>query len=138
MNWILPLFKPSFWFNLQAIPFMPWLERFLPFFLAVLVLASVAALGYLRMGKLPKETRQWVKRVGACVGWAGASGLVLYFFHWQQVPYMSMRILWLFWIGGFGYWGYDIWNDEFRVRPAQRAKEQARAAYEKWLPKPKR
>ncbi|MEK7473195.1 MAG: hypothetical protein AAB668_00485 [Patescibacteria group bacterium] len=136
MNWILPLFKPSFWFNLQTVPFMPWLERFLPFFLVVLFLVASAVFVYIRRGKWPKETRRFIRRVGTCIGWAGASGLVLYFFHWQAVPYLSMRILWLFWIGGFGYWGYDIWHDHFRVTPAQKAKEQERAAYEKWLPKP--
>ncbi len=136
MNWILPLFKPSFWFNLQAVPFMPWLERFLPFFMAVLMVAAFGLVAYVRRAKLEKDARRFLRRVSACAGWAGLAGLVLYFFHWQDVPYLSMRVLWLFWIGGFGYWAYDIWKEHFRLRPAARARQRERAAYEKWLPKP--
>lgn len=137
MNWILPLFKPSFWFNVQAVPFMPWLERFLPFAMAVSLLASLGLLVFIRQRKTDKDERRFLKRLAALVGWAGVAGLVLYFFHWQYVPYLSMRILWLFWIGGFGYWAYDIWRERFRVLPAEQAKARERAAYEKWLPKPK-
>lgn len=137
MNWILPLFKPSFWFNLQATPFMPWLERLLPFFMAVLTVFSLGTLAYVRWGKTDKDRRRFLRRVASLAGLAGIAGLVLYFFHWQYVPYLSMRILWLFWIGGFGYWAYDIWHTQFRLRPAELAKARERAAYEKWLPKPK-
>jgi hypothetical protein len=137
MNWILPLFKPSFWFNLQTVPFMPWLERFLPFFMAVLMLAAFCATAYSRWGKTEKDQRRLLRRAASLTGFAGLTGLVLYFFHWQYVPFLSMRILWLCWMGGFGYWTYRIWHEQFRRRPAELAKERERAAYEKWLPKPK-
>jgi hypothetical protein len=137
MNWILPLLSPSFWFNTQTVPFMPWLGRFLPIFLGVFVLAGIGFSIYPRVVKLEKDLRRLWKRLAGCLGWAGFAGLVLYFFQWQYVPFLSMRVLWLFWLGGFGYWGYEIWHDHFHILPAQRAKDLERAEYEKWLPKPR-
>lgn len=136
-NWILPLFKPSFWFNIMAVPFMPWLERGLPVVLAAFFLGGLVAMVYARYAKgVGKDARRLWRRMGSSAFFAGFSGAVLLFFHWQRVPYLSMRFYWLCWLAGFGYWGYSIWHDEFRKLPGERAKEAERASYEKWLPKP--
>lgn len=137
LEWILPLFTPSFWFNVRPVPFMPWLERFLPFFMGVLVLAGIVGFLYARAANVDKDERRFLKGAAACLGWAGAVGWVLLFFHLQAVPYLSMRVLWLCWLAGFGAWGYLVWKERFRTIPALRAADRDRAAYEKWLPKPK-
>jgi hypothetical protein len=138
-NWILPLLSPSFWLNAMAVPFMPWLERVLPILLAFIGLAGVVALVYANFGKgVAKEARKLWRDIGMASLLAGLAGGVLYFFHWQRVPYLSMRLFWLFWIVGFGYWAYAIWKVHFKQLPAQRIQERERAAYEKWLPKPKK
>lgn len=137
MNWILPLFKPSFWFNLSAVPFMPWLERALPIALVAIGLAGVVALIYATYARgIAKDAKRLWRRIGTAALLAGLSGGVIYFFHWQRVPYLSMRLFWLCWLVGFGYWAYRIWHDEFRKLPGERAKDAEREAYEKWLPKP--
>ncbi|MCK9361119.1 hypothetical protein M0Q28_02715 [Patescibacteria group bacterium] len=138
-NWILPLFKPSFWFNAMAVPFMPWLERALPIVLAFIGLAGVVALVYAKFGKgVEKDARKLWREIGTASLLAGLAGGLLYFFHWQRVPYLSMRLFWLLWLAGFGYWAYVIWKTHFKQLPAVRAQERERAAYEKWLPKPKK
>lgn len=138
-NWILPLLKPSFWFNPMAVPFMPWLERALPIVLAFLALAGVVVMVYAKFGKgIEKSVRTLWREVGTILIMAGLSGGILFFFHWQRVPYLTMRVYWLIWVIGFGYWKYLIWKRHFKQLPAERAKAAERAAYEKWLPKPKK
>ncbi len=139
LNWILPLFKPSFWFNMQYLPFMPWLEQALPIVMAALVAIGIGLLVFGRFGKgLEKERRMMFRQLGTKELMAGLVGLLLFFFHWQRVPFLTMRVLWLIWAIGFGYWAYVIWKEHFKVGPAERAKAAERAAYEKWLPKPKK
>lgn len=133
------LLTPGFWFNPMAVPFMPWLERALPIVLAFFGLAAVVALVYAKFGKgVSKELRALWRDVGTIALTASLSGAVLFFFHWQRVPYLSMRVYWLIWLLAFGYWKYAIWRRHFKLGPAERARAQERAAYEKWLPKPKR
>lgn len=138
INWILPLLKPSFWFNVSMVPFMPWLETALPIALAFVGLVGVVAFVYAKFGKgVEKDARKFWRAIGTATLLAGLVGGIIYFFHWQRVPYLSMRVLWLFWLAGFGYWAYAIWKTYFKKLPEQRLEEKERAAYEKWLPKPK-
>lgn len=139
INWILPLFRLSFWFNISMVPFMPWLERSLPIVLAALTAAGVGMLLFSRVGKgLEKSRRRFWRQAGSSGLLAGLTGLLLYAFHWQRVPVLSMRVLWAFWAGGYGYWFYAIWKEHFKTLPAERAKQAEREVYEKWLPKPKK
>ena len=138
-NWILPLFKLSFWFNLEALPFMPWLDRALPIVMALGLALGIAAMGYAAKAKgLEKDFRHLVRSLGALGFWAGLTGLILYFFVWERIPVLSMRVFWLVWLGGFGWWKWKIYQAYFKVRPAEIAKQKEREAYEKWLPKPKK
>ena len=139
INWILPLFRFSFWFNMSMVPFMPWLERSLPIFLAALAAAGVGMLLFSKLGKgLEKTNRRFWRQSGTAALLSGLTGLLLLFFHWQRVPVLTMRILWVVWGVGYGYWGFAIWKEHFKILPAERAKAAERAAYEKWLPKPKK
>lgn len=117
---------------------MPWLERSLPIVMAAFTAAGVGLLLYVRLAKdLSKDSRRLYRRFGMLGVSAGLVGLIMYFFQWQQVPILTMRILWVVWFGGFAWWAWKIYEEHFRLMPAERAKEQERAAYEKWLPKPK-
>lgn len=139
INWILPLFKLSFWFSLDALPFMPWLDKALPIFMAAIMVIGFGLLIYANYGKgLDKDMRHLWRRLGSLSVWAGISGLILYFFVWERIPVLSMRVFWLVWLVGFGWWKWKILKDHFRVLPAEKAKLKEREAYEKWLPKPKK
>ena len=138
-NWILPVLRPGFWFSVNAQPFMPWLDKALPIFMAFLLVLGIGFLAYGRMAKgIEKESRRFWHRVGMLEFSAGVTGLLLYFFVWQGIPVLSMRILWVVWLGGFGWWKWMIWKEHFRMIPAEKAKAKEREAYEKWLPKPKK
>jgi len=138
-NWIIPLLRPGFWFDVQAQPFMPWLDKALPILMSALVAIGIGLLIFAHYGKgLEKDKRRLWSRVGSLELCAGLSGLILYFFVWEGVPVLSMRIFWVVWVVGFGWWKWVIWNEHFRMIPAAKAKEKERAAYEKWLPKPKK
>lgn len=135
----LTLLTLGFWFNPMAVPFMPWLERALPIALAFIGLAGLVAMIFARYGKgIEKDVRKMWMRIGSAAVSAGVLGGIMFFFHWQRVPYLTMRVYWLLWLVGFGYWAYLIWKDHFKKLPQQRAQERERAAYEKWLPKPKK
>jgi hypothetical protein len=139
MNWILPLFKLDFWFNLTAIPFMPWLDKALPIVMLAALVIGIAMLAYGAKARgLDKDRRQLISSLGAVGFWAGISGLLLYFFVWESIPVLSMRVFWIVWLVGFGYWKWTIYRRYFRLLPAEKAKQKEREAYEKWLPKPKK
>jgi hypothetical protein len=138
-NWLLPLLHPGFWFDLNAVPFTPWFEKGLLIVLAASLVVGIGLFIYVRLAKgLDKDGRRMWRRFGLLSLCAGASGFLLYFFVWERVPVLSMRIFWVVWVFGFGYWKWNIWKEHFRLIPAEQAKAKEREAYEKWLPKPKK
>jgi len=138
-NWLLPLLRPSFWFDVNAQPFTPWFEKGLLVVLAASLAIGIGLLVYARFAKgLEKEARRMWSRFGTLSSCASISGFILYFFVWEGVPVLSMRIFWVVWLVGFGWWKWVIWKEHFRMIPAAKAKAKEREAYEKWLPKPKK
>lgn len=67
----------------------------------------------------------------------GITGLVMLFFSWQRVLYLGMRVLYVFWLAGFAYWGYLVYK---RIAPAKALgeKQHKGAEMDKYMPKPKK
>ncbi len=137
MGYIRPLLSLSFWLNIDPGPFVPWTDRFLLFFMLVL-LALSAVVWIVAHRQLLKDRRRLFQRVSAWLLWAGLSGLLLYLFVWQRIPVLDMRLFWVVWLIGYAWWGYVIGRFAFKELPALNAAQAERAKYEKWLPKPRK
>lgn len=136
----LPVFlKPSYWFSAYPAPFILIVDRAILILMLALFVAGIAVYVYRRLSKgQSKEIKRLFTRYAECLSTAGVAGLILYLFTWQQIPILSMRILYLVWAIGFGFWGYVILRYQFKELPRKREEREARMAYEKWLPKKKK
>lgn len=133
-----PLLTLGFWFNPIALPFLPLIGRILLVLMALFVVVGLACWALARYGITDRELKHFLRRLSTLSLWAGGIGFVLYGLSWQGVPFLSMRIFWLVWLGAFGYWKYLIVRDYLVEMPKRKATQAERAAYEKWLPKPKK
>lgn len=136
-NTLPPLLTASYWFGIQPLPLLGWVQLFLLALMIALTLAAVAAFTVLRRSASDKyEKRIWV-RSGQALITASWTGFILLFFVWQQIPILSMRVFFVVWFAVFVYWGSRIWVYAKRVVPEIHATQEKRLAYEKWLPKRK-
>lgn len=132
-----PVFRWSFWFNWQTEPFTSLAGYFL-LALTLLCLAASVGIWVYRQNLRDKLLRKVAIRGFAMCLSAGLTGLLLYGFAWQRIPVLGMRVFWMIWALAHGVWAYAIWSTAHRAIPAQQKTLAQRAAYEKWLPKPKR
>ena len=134
---IAPLFRLSFWFDLQTQPFSPWVE-YLILTLILALLVGVFVASWLRREEKEKlMKRVWSKVLGACLS-ASLIGLMLYAFTWQRIPLLGMRIFWPIWFLSHAAWGASIYKRATKEIPETRRAQAKRQAYEKWLPKAKK
>lgn len=133
-----PLLSLGFWFNSIALPFLPLVGRIILVLMAFSVVLGLACWALAQYGIKEREMKHFLLRLSALSLWAGFVGFVLYGLNWQGVPFLSMRIFWLVWLGVFGYWKYLILRDYLVEMPKRKAAQAERSAYEKWLPKPKK
>ncbi len=133
-----PLITFSFWFSLFPQPFSRVFDVLLLWGNVAVILAGIALLVFLARIKLEKDLRRPTRFCGAFLIWFGLVGLLLYAFTWLRIPILSMRFFYLVWLAGYGAWAWRIWKDIFMIRPQRKREEAERAAYEKWLPKPKK
>ena len=133
-----PLLSLGFWFNPIALPFLPFLSRLILGLMALSVVMGFASWAVSRYGVKDREQKRLLRRVSALSLWAGIVGFLLYALNWQGVPFLSMRVFWLVWLGAFGFWKYLILRDYLVEMPKRKAAQAERSAYEKWLPKPKK
>lgn len=141
---IAPLFRIDFWFHVQPIPFIPWVGVVIFWVMIGLLVISLLSLLITNLASrgveplhhvLDKPMRQMWRAISRMTFIAGLSGLLLYWFTWDGVPFLSMRIFFLVWFIIFAWWKILI------LRQAKKRKtitDPAKEAYEKWLPKPKR
>ena len=139
---MLPTFlRFGYWFNIYALPFLPAVNVMILVVLSLLVLAG--AVGYLiavtSVGqKMDKYMRRLLRACAVASFWMGVCGFVLYFMTWQRIPVLSMRMWWIVWLAIFGWIASRLERWAKKEIPAERRLHAERAAYEKWLPKPKR
>ncbi len=132
------LLRPGYWFSLQAIPLLLW-SRWMIFSVMIALLVCAIVLSSLGARKETEKSRRRILRRFAHVsGWAGTIGLILLGLTWIQVPILSMRFFFVVWFLGFGYWAWTILRYMTRELPLLNKRVAERAAYEKWLPKPKK
>lgn len=132
-----PLFRFSFWFNLQTQPFSPWVSYLILGLILLCLGAGVYAFVQAPLLSEKAVRRVW-RRMGTCLLSAAAVGFVLFFFTWQRIPVLGMRAFWPIWFVAHAAWGVKIVLRAQSELPALRQTQAKRQAYEKWLPKAKK
>ncbi len=135
MQYLKPLITWSFWTN--AYP--PSLSRIFFIILGVLALAfavagTVAKVLALRNRRNPPLYRVY-SRVGRFALSIGAVGLLLCFFSYEQIPYVSARYWWLLLAVGGIVWAVFIVKDFLKRYPLEKRALLEKLAKEKYLPK---
>ncbi len=132
-----PLLQSGYWFSLTPIPFLPWAGWLVFGMMSLLLIVGIGLwwMGY--GGRFSKERRRIYRRWSSVGIWSGLAGLLIYSFTWLRIPVLSIRALFLVWMIGFGYWAWTIFRHIAYVQPIMDKQKAERAAYEKWLPKPK-
>lgn len=137
-GYIRPLVDLGYWLNPVAVPFIDVVSWVLLALMGLSFVGGIFAYFFQASKPKDKDVRHAWRRLGTLLMWAGGTGLALWFFTWQLVPYLSMRIWWLVWAIGYGYWAWVIYR-YFRVEiPKKHASADQDAEYQKWLPKPKK
>ncbi|MFO0764962.1 MAG: hypothetical protein U0487_02860, partial [Patescibacteria group bacterium] len=137
MNFIKPLFSLSYWFSYYATPFSPWASKGILVLMALSAIVAIAL--WIWKGRMKDMAlRHAAGRMAACAMTASLSGLFLWFVNYEGVPLLSMRAFWLVWLVIFGWWKWSIYRRyQQDVSDMTMSHDPERAAYEKYLPKPK-
>ncbi len=131
------LLSLSFWFGLQPPPLHYWSVRlFLVFFCACICIGIVAKTYGVRRA-LDRFVRRAIERTGDLFLIMGVFGLLLFFFSYEQVPVLSMRLFYLVWLAVFVIWARGIYRYVRVEIPEKYARQARRTEMEKWLPKRK-
>lgn len=137
-GYLAPLLRLDFWFNQISVDFTPWVSYLLIGVFALAVVLGVVFYAFAWRKNIDKEHRRFLRQLGTMSFWAGVSGFALYAMTWQRIPVLSMRFFFVVWLFIFGYWKWLLIRRYVKEMPLLRQKEAEKAAYEKWLPKPKR
>ncbi len=127
----------SFWFSPTPPPLLPFFDRFLLVVPLVMAVLGAAILVYSLRADLEKMLRRAIGDVGIAGLWLGLTGLLLYSFSYERVPYLGMRVLWVLWFGWVLYEKWKIWKRFSKEIPAMKAARAERERIAKWLPKGK-
>jgi len=128
----------NYWFLAQPAMFVSWAGTvLLVVFTALAVVGLVAKIYGVRAG-LDKFVRRAVQRAGTCLLSMGLVGLLHYFFVFERVPVLSMRIWLLVWLVAILLWAWSILRYVRVEIPKANAMKAERERLNKWLPKAKR
>lgn len=87
---------------------------------------------------MDKWTRRAIDKAGNCLLSMGLLGLLLYFFDYEKIPILSMRIFYIAWLIILIIWAYFIYKFITVEIPAKLAQKQEREQVDKWLPQAKK
>lgn len=105
----------------------------------LVILFSIALVaGIVLSLNLLKKRFYWSGRIGQWLRWLGFIGLVLTFFRYQGIPFLSLRIYFYILALGFLAWLATIVRS-FKLLTVKQIEEIKRQeTYDKYLPRPKR
>ena len=99
-----------------------------------LLLTGGIALSLIR----PLRAYIWSGQIGQWARWFGFTGLLLLFFRYQGLIYLSTRIYFYFLLFGFLAWLVYILRHLKSIRPMSSEQTIRQESYDKYLPRPKR
>lgn len=124
-------FTLTYWFSVTPGNLAPIALKSLSFFL--LGLFALAFVAYLR-GKRKQDIyyKSWSSIFNFSLSNLGI-GLVILFFYYESIPYLSMRFFALIWLASMIYWAYLIFKT-FKQVPVIREKRKQEQEYKKYIP----
>lgn len=133
-----PLLTLQFWFDKKPPVMMPVFQQSFFYFFGALVVLSLIITVLIRP---KKKTDPWVakgfQKVSSWCLTMGIAGLIIFFFSFEQVPFLSMRFWYIVWLIAAVAW--LVWVVRFFVKvvPAEKAKIRQKKELEKYIPKSK-
>ena len=135
---IRPLLNSSFWLDLNPPPFVPSSEKVLfAIFAIMLILGAIIRM----VGSRRHEDRhvtETFNRFGRLLVTAGVLGLILFFFSYERIPFLSSRFWFLALAGMFVAWTTSIVYYVTKVVPHERKAMDEAKEKTKYIPKKKK
>lgn len=131
------LLSLSFWFQLQPPMFLGWIGTSLLVVFALMTVIGLVLKIYGVKSGLEKYRKRAVQKAGSLLLTMGLAGLMFYFFTYERLPLLSMRIWLIVWLGVVVLWIWSIYQFIKIEIPRVEALRQERERLEKWLPKKK-
>ena len=124
-NWI----TLGFWFSYSNPPLLiVWQYIFAGFLVVILALAIVSLIMRRRQSR-----RFWGRLEN--FSWGNfVIGAVLLFFHYEQVPFFTARIILLLWVALMVFWMVKVLK-RTKISPEVRKRQEAEKLFKKYLPK---
>jgi amino acid transporter len=121
----------SYWFNTQPGALVPGAMKLLSVFLVLLF--ALAFIAYLRSKNKKDSYRKiWEKVFNFSLANL-AIGLILLFFFYENIPFLSMRVLALVWLGIMIYWVCLVWKEAKKI-PLRKKERKQEEEYKKYIP----
>jgi ABC-type transport system involved in multi-copper enzyme maturation permease subunit len=118
--------------------FIGWVSIFFLVVFTALVILGIIAKVYAVKSNLEKLLRRAVQRAGSLLLTMGLVGLLIYFFTFENVPILSMRVWLLVLLASGIAWAWSIYRYVKVEIPAKREMHAERERLNKWLPKAKK
>jgi len=133
-----PLFTIDYWFNTRPTALEPFFQEFFFYFFITLI---VGALVIGIIAKRKKKADPWIaqgfQRISSWCLTMGVAGLVIFFFTYERLPFLSMRFWYLLWFIAAIAWLIQIVHF-FKTRvKVEKMKITEKENIEKYLPNKK-
>lgn len=126
--------QPQFLFKTMPAPWGGWHGWVsLAAWVAILALAWISY--RISLKAEIKAVRRWWQQLTLWAVWSGSVGLILTFFIWQRLPFLSMRFWLALWVVIILVWlGWLAWKKIF-ILPKQITSAKVRREFLKYLPR---
>jgi len=128
MNNLLSL---SFWFNLRPPAMLETFNTLFLVFLVILLILSITAFYFKKKKKLYRSF--WLKFYDFTASNL-MIGLILFFFSWQEVPFLSARFWLILWFALIVTWLYFLIK-HLRKIPKRKEEAEKKKSFDKYIPK---
>lgn len=132
-----PLITASFWFARDPAPLLTINARLLFGVFALLFVLGVVVRVVARRRKEDRLVTETFRRIGQLGVTMGLLGLLLFFFAYQEIPFLGMRVWFLLWGIGLLVWVGMVVRYATKIVPAERRRLSERTERNKYLPRAK-
>lgn len=132
-----PLVKPQFWLDTTPPPLSAGNERLVFIIFAIFLIFGAIVRMVASRRQEDRHVTEVFSRLGRMGVTMGIVGLMLFFFSFEELPFLAARGWYLVWTAGLIAWLATIVRYVIKVIPAERAAELARQEKAKYMPKPR-
>lgn len=134
MQYLKPLITLSFWFNGNPPPFVRPVWIGLGILIVIIFVGGGVVKYFSYRSRQNPPLHRILSRIGRAVLWVGGIALLLYFFSYEQIPYISVRYWWALLAVGGAIWAVFITKDSIKRYPIEKRVLTERQAKGKYLP----